>query len=74
MEKAAKEITPAEEIKVSTEEIVAEVKEEAKETPSKLRGIWELLASTQIFQAPKNRTWPSALDEAIARERRPPIS
>ncbi len=37
MEKAAKEITPAEEIMVTTEEIVAEVKEEAKEAPSRLR-------------------------------------
>ena len=37
MEKAAKEITPAEEIKVATEEIVAEAKEEATEAPSRLR-------------------------------------
>ena len=36
MEKAAKEITPAEEIKVATEEIVAEAKEEATEAPSML--------------------------------------
>jgi uncharacterized protein YukE len=41
MEKAAKgvapEITPAEEIMVTTEEIVAEAKEEVKEAPSRLR-------------------------------------
>ena len=73
MEKAAKGITPAEEIMVTTEEIVAEAKEEAIEAPSKLREIWER-ASTRFLQAPKNRTWPSALDEAIARESRPPIS
>ncbi len=64
MEKAAKEvapeITPAEEIKVATEEIVAEAKEEVKEAPSRLRqrlhemeAIWER-ASVQFFQAPKN--------------------
>ena len=41
MEKAAKEvapeITPAEEIKITTEEIVAEAKEEVKEAPSRIR-------------------------------------
>jgi len=59
MEKVAKEITPAEEILITTEEIVAEAKEEAKEAPSKLRqklqeleATWER-ASTQFFQAPK---------------------
>jgi uncharacterized protein YukE len=63
MEKAAKEITPeitpAEEIMVTTEEIVAEAKEEVKEAPSKLRqklhdlqATWER-ASIQFFQAPK---------------------
>jgi uncharacterized protein YukE len=59
MEKAAKGITPAEEIMVTTEEIVAEAKEEAKEAPSKLRqklhelqATWER-ASIQFFQAPK---------------------
>ena len=52
MEKAEKEvapeISPAEEIKVSTEEIVAEAKEEVKEAPSRLRkrlrqlaAVWE---------------------------------
>jgi hypothetical protein len=58
MEKA-KEITPAEEIMVTTEEIVAEAKEEAKEAPSRLRqklhelqATWER-ASIQFFQAPK---------------------
>jgi uncharacterized protein YukE len=55
----AKEITPAEEIKVTTEEIVTEAKEEAIEAPSRLRAklreleaTWER-ASTQFFQAPK---------------------
>ena len=63
MEKVAKEvapeITPTEEIMVTTEEIVAEAKEEAKEVPSRLRqklheleAIWER-ASIQFFQAPK---------------------
>ena len=41
MEKAAKEvapeITPAEEIKASTEELVADAKEEVKEAPSRIR-------------------------------------
>jgi len=52
MEKTAKEvapeITPAEEIKVSTEQIVAEAKEEIKEAPSRIReklrqlaAVWE---------------------------------
>ncbi len=52
MEKAAKEvapeITPAEEIKVATEEIVAEAKDEVKEVPSRMRkklrqlaAVWE---------------------------------
>ena len=52
MEKAAKEvapeITPAEEIRVTTEQIVAEAKEEVKEVPSRLRkklrqlaAVWE---------------------------------
>ena len=52
MEKAAKEvapeITPAEEIKASTEEIVADAKEEVKEAPSRIRkklgqlaAVWE---------------------------------
>jgi uncharacterized protein YukE len=54
-----KEITPAEEIMITTEEIMAEAKEEAKEAPSKLRqklhdleAMWER-ASTQFLQAPK---------------------
>ena len=52
MEKAAKEtapeITPAEELKLSSEQIVAEAKEEVKEVPSRLRkklrqlaAVWE---------------------------------
>jgi len=63
MEKAAKEITPeitpTEEIMVTTEEIAAEAKEEVKEAPSRLRqklheleATWER-ASIQFFQAPK---------------------
>ena len=49
MEKAAKEvapeITPAEEIKVSTEQIVAEAKQEVKEAPSTLRAKLRQLAA-----------------------------
>ena len=49
MEKAAKEgapeITPAEEIKVATEEIVAEAKEEVKEAPSRVRAKLRQLAA-----------------------------
>ena len=49
MEKAAKEvapeITPAEEIKVSTEQIVAEAKQEVKEAPSRLRAKLRQLAA-----------------------------
>ena len=49
MEKAAKEvapeITPAEEIKVATEQIVAEAKEEVKEAPSRLRAKLRQLAA-----------------------------
>ncbi len=59
MEKAAIQITPAEEIIATTEEIVAEAKEEAIEAPSKLRAklreleaMWER-TSTQFLQAPK---------------------
>jgi uncharacterized protein YukE len=64
MDKAAKEvapeITPASvEIMITTEQIVAEAKEEAKEAPSKLRqklheleAVWER-ASIQFFQGPK---------------------
>ena len=70
MEKA-KEITPAEEIMVSTEEIVAEAKEEATEAPSRLHEISKR-AGTLFFQAPTKRIWASDLSEAIARERRRP--
>jgi hypothetical protein len=45
---------------ITTEEIVAEAKEEVKESPSRLRtklrefeALWEH-TSTQFFQAPKN--------------------
>lgn len=55
----AKGITPTEEIKVATEEIVVEAKEETVKAPSRLRqkvheleAIWER-ASIQFFQAPK---------------------
>jgi hypothetical protein len=63
MENAAKGVTApeivTEEIVATTEEIAAEVKEEAIEAPSKLRAklreleaMWER-ASTQFLQAPK---------------------
>ncbi len=49
MEKAAKEVapesTPAEEIKVATEQIVAEAKEEVKEAPSRIRNKLRQLAA-----------------------------
>jgi hypothetical protein len=55
----AKGITPAEEIKIATEVIVAEAKEEAIGAPSRLRtklreleAMWER-ASTQFLQVPK---------------------
>jgi uncharacterized protein YukE len=48
MEKAAKEGAPTDEIKVTTEQIVAEAKEEIKEAPSRIRkklrqlaAVWE---------------------------------
>ena len=64
MEKVAKEvapeITPAEEIKVATEEIVAETKQEVKEAPSRLgqrlrelEALWER-TGVQFFYVPKN--------------------
>lgn len=60
MEKAEAVTTPTEEVVATTELIVAEAKEEAKEAPSRLRrklrefeAIWER-AGTQFFQAPKN--------------------
>jgi hypothetical protein len=49
MEKAAKEVapevTPAEEIKVTTEQIVAEAKDEVKEAPSRIRNKLRHLAA-----------------------------
>ena len=49
MEKAPKEVAPeipsAEEIKASTEELVAEAKEEVKEAPSRLRAKLRQLAA-----------------------------
>ena len=64
MEKVAKEvapeITPAEEIKVATEEIVAETKQEVKEASSRLgqrlrelEALWER-TRVQFFHVPKN--------------------
>jgi hypothetical protein len=63
MEKAAKGVTTpeivAEEIVATTEEIVAEVKEEAIEAPSRLREKFRRLeavwgrAAVQFYQAPK---------------------
>jgi uncharacterized protein YukE len=57
MEPAAKGVTPE---LTTTEEIVAEAKEEAKEAPSRLRQKLEELeavwgrASIQFFESPKN--------------------
>ena len=63
MEKAAKGVTTpeivGEEIVATTEEIVAEVKEEAIEAPSRLREQFRRLeamwgrAAVQFYQAPK---------------------
>ncbi len=64
MEKAAKEvapeITPAEEIKVATEEIVAEAKEEVKEAPSRIRKKLRRLPS--IWEGASVRSSASASD------------
>lgn len=64
MEKAAKEvapeITPAEEIKVSTEEIVAEAKDEVKEAPSRIRKKLRQLAA--VWERASVRSSASALD------------
>ena len=62
MEKAAKGVTPGiigEEIVATTEEIVAEMKEEAIEAPSRLREKFRRLeamwgrAAVQFYEAPK---------------------
>ena len=64
MEKAAKEvapeITPAEEIKLSTEQIVAEAKEEVKEAPSRLRAKLRQLAA--VWEGANVRSSASASD------------
>ena len=65
MEKAPKEvapeITPAEEIKVTTEEIVAEAKDEVKEAPSRIRKKVRQLALygrvPASGRAPPDRMW-----------------
>ena len=71
MEKAAKEvapeITPAEEIKVATEEIVAEAKEEVKEAPSRLRAKLRQLAA--VWEGANVRSSASAsevVDSSLA--------
>jgi hypothetical protein len=64
MEKAAKEVAPeipsAEEIKASTEEVVAEAKEEAKEAPSRLRAKLRQLAA--LWEAASVRSSASGSD------------
>ncbi len=64
MEKAAKEvapeITPAEEIKVTTEEIVAEAKDEVKEAPSRIRKKLRQLAA--VWEGPSVRSSASGSD------------
>ena len=67
MEKAPKEgaleITPAEEIMVSTEEIVAEAKEEAIEAPSRIRKTLRQL--TAVWQGTSVRSSASASDVVV---------
>jgi hypothetical protein len=67
MEKAAKEvapeITPAEEIKVSTEQIVAEAKEEVKEAPSRLRAKLRQLAA--VWESASIRSSASGSDVVL---------
>jgi hypothetical protein len=64
MEKAAKEvapeITPAEEITVTTEEIVAKAKEEAKEAPSRMRK--KLRQLTAVWEGASVRSSASGSD------------
>ncbi len=64
MEKAAKEvapeITPAEEIKVTAEEIVADAKEEVKEAPSRIRNKLRQLAA--VWEGANVRSSASASD------------
>jgi hypothetical protein len=50
----AKGITPAEEIKVATEEIVVEAKEEVKEAPSRIRKKLRQLAT--VWERPSVRS------------------
>ena len=67
MEKAAKEvapeITPAEEIKVSTEQIVAEAKQEVKEAPSTLRA--KLRQLTALWEGDSVRSSASGTDVVV---------
>ncbi len=60
MEKAAKEVAPAEEIKVTTEEIVADAKEEVKEAPSRIRNKLRQLAA--VWEGANVRSSASASD------------
>ena len=59
----AKEITPAEEVKVATEEIVAEAKEEAIEAPSRIRKTLRQL--TAVWQGASVRSSASASDVVV---------
>ena len=67
MEKAAKEVapesTPAEEIKVATEEIVAEAKEEVKEAPSRIRNKLNQLAA--VWERASVRSSASGSEEVV---------
>ena len=64
MEKAAKEITseitPAEEIVVTTEEIVTEAKDEVKEAPSRIRN--KLRQLTAVWEGASVRSSASGSD------------
>jgi hypothetical protein len=67
MEKAAKEvapeITPAEEIMVTTEGIVAEAKEEVKEAPSRMRKKLRQLAA--VWEGASVRSSASGSDVVV---------
>ena len=68
MEKAPKEVAPeitlAEEIKVSTEQVVAEAKEEVKEAPSRLRAKLRQLAA--LWEGASVRSSASGSDVVVS--------
>jgi hypothetical protein len=70
MEKAKEippEITPAEEIMLTTEEIVAEAKDEVKEAPSRIRKKLRQLAASDVVDSSLARIY-GAKFQALAKE------